>query len=594
MHCISAFPTPAATTVVCLEVQAPTIEANSDGLTITASFALPTSSCDHELQLVEWANDPFPVGDPVPVSASGDRTFEPQISGYYRVGLTACPPSGNGSCGETRYSTQSVRKLPLPSVIIDPRSAVIANYYWTIDSAAESAKHRHREPGGTWQNWPIPFMPWPLVLFAELVGHGSHEYEVTAIADTSNGFLLHSEPLEFVVIDNPSAQANGANGKIELLFDPWLPHGTSFAYAGGEVRYRQLQPHNGVRHDSTDETSPWSLSNYGDAEVVSVPSVSVRSVTLDDPGKITKNEVYALQVNYWVETFESQSGDLGRRLKVFSGRDVYAWPSDDPADDGERVATFPLDNTFDGKYEYHFCHDTFPGPDSVRDKWETLAIEALSSWQRATDNLVTVTQLSRDCLDYSRFVNPIAEIIAEGLSATNPLTAEENEIIEDVLESFTDNLIADDKAKSEVSMLDDEDVVKEPGQFWALSGDIGKWAFCESLLTGTASGCAPGWRNPSTGEYVSVDIILRRSAVNTTSLDVPAIYASRCNPHPVKPYSTFAHEGGHALGIRGGQTDTGQGMHHLWVTDSIMVNGVLCDPTPLDVLAMYAIYQGVD
>ena len=145
-----------------------------------------------------------------------------------------------------------------------------------------------------------------------------------------------------------------------------------------------------------------------------------------------------------------------------------------------------------------------------------------------------------------------------------------------------------------VSMLDDVDVVKDPAQFWHLAMDIGKWAFCESLLTGSTYACASPWRDPSTDETVSVDIILRRSVVDTGSLDVPAVALSRCIPDSAA-YFSFAHEAGHALGIRDGQTGTGQERHHAWVTSStVMIGSGLCEPGPLDVLAMYAIYQAED
>ena len=64
----------------------------------------------------------------------------------------------------------------------------------------------------------------------------------------------------------------------------------------------------------------------------------------------------------------------------------------------------------------------------------------------------------------------------------------------------------------------------------------------------------------------------------------------------------MVHEGGHALGITGGldggHLDDGQGRFHprkTTVRDSVMSYGrkdsVSCSPSPLDVMAIYALYQ---
>jgi len=60
-------------------------------------------------------------------------------------------------------------------------------------------------------------------------------------------------------------------------------------------------------------------------------------------------------------------------------------------------------------------------------------------------------------------------------------------------------------------------------------------------------------------------------------------------------YMTLVHELGHALGIRNGSDGSGQRVHHPnydLSLDSLMDPGtVICSPTPLDALAMYALYQ---
>ena len=66
------------------------------------------------------------------------------------------------------------------------------------------------------------------------------------------------------------------------------------------------------------------------------------------------------------------------------------------------------------------------------------------------------------------------------------------------------------------------------------------------------------------------------------------------------PYSTLVHEAGHALGVRAASEIAADSrlQGHPSITDSIMnyssVTGVVepdCSPHPLDIMAIYAIYQ---
>ena len=70
------------------------------------------------------------------------------------------------------------------------------------------------------------------------------------------------------------------------------------------------------------------------------------------------------------------------------------------------------------------------------------------------------------------------------------------------------------------------------------------------------------------------------------------------------PNSTLVHEAGHALGIRNGNDGAGQLIHHPTIAGSVMSyerealpDGSLlpddpdCSPHPLDIMAIYAIYQ---
>lgn len=87
----------------------------------------------------------------------------------------------------------------------------------------------------------------------------------------------------------------------------------------------------------------------------------------------------------------------------------------------------------------------------------------------------------------------------------------------------------------------------------------------------------------------------------------PPVVFSKCKPGIAinqelmaqrfsKRYSTLLHEVGHVLGISGGEEGAGQKVHHpskeFRNLDTVMGSGgVLCAPTPLDVVAVYALYQ---
>ena len=101
---------------------------------------------------------------------------------------------------------------------------------------------------------------------------------------------------------------------------------------------------------------------------------------------LDEDEIYAFQIKYNVR-------QLGDDIKVFSVRDAYVWPSDEPPD--ERVATFPsfgrhANNTF----EYVICDWTFDHPDSPTvdegATWAMLIEDAFGRWQTALDDFITV------------------------------------------------------------------------------------------------------------------------------------------------------------------------------------------------------------
>ena len=101
------------------------------------------------------------------------------------------------------------------------------------------------------------------------------------------------------------------------------------------------------------------------------------------------------------------------------------------------------------------------------------------------------------------------------------------------------------------------------------------------------------------GEYTT-DLFVRRSSTSNDPLDLPGgnadidktdVLFNKCPTHDKRAYSILVHEAGHALGIRFGLNI------HPTVHDSIMAysldaNRPDCSPHPLDIMAVYALYQG--
>ena len=96
-------------------------------------------------------------------------------------------------------------------------------------------------------------------------------------------------------------------------------------------------------------------------------------------------QLYGVQISYKTN-----------RSHVFSAVHDYVWPSSGfPGDQGrpERVATFPyFGHHADRDYAYRICTDTLPNVHpGEKDAWVALIEMALEQWEIATDGLVTAT-----------------------------------------------------------------------------------------------------------------------------------------------------------------------------------------------------------
>ena len=432
----------------------------------------------------------------------------------------------------------------------------------------------------------------------------AYEFQIKA---TASGIATSHYSQTIIIIDTPITSANGhspgtgvTSGKAAV---EWKDLGDSFTddiFDGGTYKLR----HRRSSHDS--KSIDWTPGEYDRNETTN--KTSSLSLTI---AKLTRYRIYAVQLLYEKDAH-----------RVFAARDVYVWPSEKAVaseDEGERIATFPVygypltTKSADGRsmeFEYYICADTFPSS-SPKSDWVPFINHAMLQWQYASDELVKMIHKGNSCIDYRPFLNDLIKevrAIVKGGQVDGKTKME----IEDDIEAHWLTLIAryrtkgingtkkigelsdPDAEKSEIMMIRDADWSDEAHvvfAFLTFGGQIG--------LGGCEGGCAHAQRTRD-GSTTSTDIFLRESYHVTDGNGIlqavirpgaaDDIEFNTCphfdgNYH--LPYSSIVHEAGHAIGL--GHPDKAQ------VKTAIMSYynppPPQCAPHPLDVMAIYALYQ---
>ena len=221
------------------------------------------------------------------------------------------------------------------------------------------------------------------------------------------------------------------------------------------------------------------------------------------------------------------------------------------------------------------------------------------------------------CTDFSEFVDEVAAHVDAAIAAQGifgGLTdAQIKALVTALLDRFNQARLTNkrdrDERYNEVEVMDYVNVQpwqRIPGTFKEIADRVGP-GYCPHPA------CTLHTKvNTSRGDEVTSDILLRRSSINT---HVPVLttslfpggdaYATRgdvqfnsCD-ETKKTYEHLVHEAGHALGIAGGNTGANPAKAHhpnMYISESTMSYGAKqgCFPHPLDIMAIYAIYQTVD
>ena len=448
--------------------------------------------------------------------------------------------------------------------------------------------------------------------------------------------MSNSDDSEMITInDSPIISIDGNNkpelGQPEPARDAgkavvkWLPENDAASFA---LRWRKLESdssggsHTHARWELDSSSLPAHKSENTSAGAPM--DCFAMGVNTAEIGCLELEAVYAVQLNYTDANGQS----------VFSARDYYVWPSARPAVRGERVASFPLTPGPTGKdISYVVCEDTFVGAsEAERDEWVPYVNHAFKQWEIATGDLgISIShQLNEndervECADYSEFVdeivNGVVRYYAEQMGmmiAPSPgailahADALMDKFFDDGIKAARhQELMGIDEALNEVLMFDDvtNDSVLTEAAFREISERVGH-GWCSEKAAGCVSRV---WKK---GVVVSSDIKLRRRPHDEVLIiDYYPNYSSTATPEKNREpnpgdvqfnycgaahlaYNTLVHEAGHLLGIGYGYPVLGieQQEHHprLDMLDAAMSYESWpfdCSPQPLDILALYALYQ---
>ncbi|MCY3783846.1 MAG: fibronectin type III domain-containing protein [Chloroflexi bacterium] len=628
------------------------VTSRSETLTVTWAPPACVSALTH--YEVQAAEDPTPPASPAwPIRGEEvlAGTTEKELGSLtngttYLVRVRACNTArtpANDQCGDwsapsdKAKGTPSERQLPTPvNLDVVPLPQRKALLKWDAVPDATGYIVQLRERGSAWpasvtvDNRTVatssieidldgilqiidrsdPLNP-KIVPHKGLGDEPAFEFRVQA---TANNFAPSGHSRHVIIIDTPITSANGhspgtgaTSGKAAITWTSLDTLHTGSLFSGGtyKLRYRRsMYPY---------FFSGWDPGAFDSAaDPASRGEIAASSPTSHTFTRLTRDSIYAIQLLYEKD---------GRT--VFSVRDSYVWPSDDSFG-SEGIATFPVDDyplttkSSDGRsmeFHYHICTDTFPSSDP-EDDWVPFINHAMLQWQHATDELVKMKYARNECIDYTIFLDDLVEeargIADDLVAALTPRGITPEQIVEairsritvdgkELIKSFKDTGIdgtklgqdsVSDAQMSEIMMIRDGDWSDEDHVVFAFlkfGGQIG--------LGGCEGGCAQAEKYGST---TSTDIYLRESYHVTdghgilqaliqpgAALEIQFNTCPNFNANYHLPYSSIVHEAGHALGL--GHPDKSQ------VKTAIMSyfkpHPPQCAPHPLDVMAIYALYQ---
>ena len=462
------------------------------------------------------------------------------------------------------------------------------------------------------------------------------KFRVKAIA--ANGSSIpDSEYAEFTIVDSPIRSVNGDSreGKMKIR---WNTAGSGAQYT---VRWRKISNKDTNSHTNENwRPVEWRSSHAGseydwDSETTS----SSRGYDIDNEDQgIDEGEIYAVQVNYTVGNHQ-----------YFSARERYAWISNRRGgyrlDGDERIGNFPLGFPLNDPlapnnktYAYRICADTFASDETKQNEWIALIEHALEQWELASDGLVMMDHALDEngnrapCVNYAGVMNAVLAQVGSILAEQIEMGEEEMVNLSDLREFFFNLNITgfsseEDKKRNEIIMVDLDlqrltefkgDELWEFSDYLSLSGCIFEGEACAQTDATGVRILGIDIIVPIVIESSTTDILIR-SDRRSNNLSIPSVSFNMCSGPNIEVYEDLVHEAGHALGISDGEFFQSERLkdyieNHPPLVDSVMnynkvIDSLLltapgiekkdfdepdCSPHPMDIMAIYVLYQTVD
>ena len=457
---------------------------------------------------------------------------------------------------------------------------------------------------------------------ADLDAGEGYRIRVTVhFTDTSRA----SQYSDVIIVDSPIRSVNGDSreGKMEVKWDSVGSNNAQYT-----VRWRRI---------SDKDTNPHSSENWRPVEWRPDSEFDWDSATTSSSGYdinnsakgIVDEEIYAVQLNYTIGSDQ-----------YFSAREHYGWVSSQRGE--ERVGNFPLGFPLNDPlapnnktYAYRICADTFASDETEQNEWIALIDHALVQWESATDGLVMMEPVldgsgnRAPCANYADLHQEVVDRVLAviiGLTDTGTLEPITVTYIDEFIRTleFLGDFHRQDDDFNEILMVDIDlhrlTMFKgnELDEF-SISLGLGTCIFEENVnacASGTIRGIDLfGIRLPRIdflGKPFTTDIQLRSDRYEDTNLTLPSVSFNTCVTANSEFYADLIHEAGHALGIGGLPEENAYIKNHPPLVDSVVnyneesevllnvVGGKAnlrepdCSPHPLDIMAIYALYQTVD
>lgn len=464
---------------------------------------------------------------------------------------------------------------------------------------------------------------------------------------------IHGDFREFVIVAGPNVTVNGdsagaTNGKMVVRWTE-VNGVTTSQYA---IRWREVPDFNSIApdgegwqvtdSDGTDWKDVGQFTATVTPDTVEINGTSVRILEHEIMGTSTApfkdGKIYAVQLNY-------TKGSGTTTEQHFSAREVYVWISKLKPDEDKKVATFSFTGHYSSKeYRYSICTESFATDitdNALRamrqSEWAGLIEDALNQWEIATNGFITVTRTYENCTSFEP--DPNSSPLSKEALANN---------------GWLRNLISKDNQLSEVRMAEPV-LWKNLylGSFWEmiLVADFGKMCLLADR-DGNIPACVSSAPDYSgiLDSLLPLDVENRAARLARNFLELPdeasnplissdilfnrKVFETDRTVHPNQPskvvfgackgasgpmlkdsetgdhfyaYATAVHEGGHALGLatRDLARLKDEGYYvaaHPTTMDSVMNydsevyksptrDEPDCAPYPLDVLAIFSLYQ---